>query len=184
MPAPFGIAGKAHDFGGGDYLQKIALKKGTYTLVLQWDDSLYSLKQLPGARNDFDIYLTDITGTKLFGLNRKNNWGDPIEVLPFVVQSDVEANIMIVRTWTLDSITPMKFKYVVFRGDMTIKEYQNGESTIIGQANSEGAMSVGAARYTQTPAYTNGAAPVIEPFLLWVVLLCVVLSEKNLISLL
>ena len=70
MPAPFGITGKAHDFGG-DYLQKVALKRGTYTLVLQWDDSVYSGKQLPGARSDFDIYLTDITGTKLFGLNRK-----------------------------------------------------------------------------------------------------------------
>ena len=73
--APSGLTGKVHDFGGGDYLQLLNLKKGSYTLVLQWDDSLYSLKQLPGARNDFDVYLTDVTGTKLFGLNRKNNWG-------------------------------------------------------------------------------------------------------------
>ncbi|MBK6840294.1 MAG: hypothetical protein IPG90_20015 [Bacteroidetes bacterium] len=65
------------------------------------------MKQLPGARNDYDVYLTDITGTKLFGLNRKNNWGDPIEVLPFTVKSNVDANIMIVRSWTQDSVTPM-----------------------------------------------------------------------------
>ena len=68
--------------------------------------------------------------------------GDPIEVLPFVVKADVEANIMIVRTWAQDTVTPMKFKYVVFRGDIDIKEYQNGNSTIIGQANAAGAMSV------------------------------------------
>ncbi|HRH66867.1 MAG TPA: hypothetical protein PLU53_11260, partial [Bacteroidia bacterium] len=164
IAAPAGIAGKVHDFGGGDYLQKIGLKAGSYTLVLQWDDSIYSLKQLPGARHDFDVYLTDITGTKLFGLNRKNNWGDPIEVLPFTVKSNVEANIVIARTWTQDSVTPIKIKYVVYRGDMVIKEYPGGGSTIIGQANAEGAMTVGAARYTKTPVFNNNLPPEIEPY--------------------
>ena len=152
MQGPASIPGMVHDFGGGDYLQAISLKRGTYTLVMQWDDSLYSLGQLPGARNNFDIYLTDLTGTKLFGLNRQNNWGDPIEVLPFTVTADVLANIVITRTWTDDPMgPPMKIKYIIFRGDATILEHQAGSSTIIGQANCDGAMSVGAVRYTKTP---------------------------------
>ncbi|HPD55108.1 MAG TPA: S8 family serine peptidase, partial [Bacteroidia bacterium] len=111
----------------------------------------------------FDIYLTDLTGTKLFGLNRQNNWGDPIEVLPFTVTADVLANIVITRTWTDDPLgPPMKIKYIIFRGDATILEHQAGSSTIIGQANCDGAMSVGAVRYTKTPAF--GQVPEPESF--------------------
>ena len=31
--------------------------------------------------------------------------------------------------------------------------FQHGTSTIVGQANAQGAMAVAAVRYTQTPAY-------------------------------
>ena len=89
VPAPTGFSGLAHDFGGGDIYQNISLPAGTYTIVLQWDDSVYSLNPASGgARNDLDFYLTDNSGNILFGFNRNNIGGDPVEVMPFTVTSN------------------------------------------------------------------------------------------------
>src|SRR5207247_2311612 len=68
-------------------------------------------------------------------------------------------------TWSADVVPPpIKLKYVVFRGDMTIDEYQSGATTITGQANAEGAMTVGAVRYTKTPMFNGNHTPVVEPY--------------------
>jgi hypothetical protein len=74
----------AHNFGGGDVLQNISLQPGSYTMVLQWDDFIYSNGQATGARNDLDIYLINDNGSVLLGTNRNNIGGDPIEVLPLM----------------------------------------------------------------------------------------------------
>ena len=149
-PAPTGILGQAHNFGGGDIFQNDSLKAGVYTIVLQWEDAFYSLGQ-GGAKNDFDIYLTDGNGNILFGMNRYNLGGDPVEVLSFIVKANTRTNIMIVRA---AGTTPnVRLKYIVYRGDLTFNEYATGGSTIVGQANAAGAMAVAAARYTQTPSY-------------------------------
>ena len=59
--------------------------------------------------------------------------------------------------------TTVKFKYIIMRSEgAQITEYNTtGTSTIVGQANAAGAITVGAARYTQTPAY-NVTPPLIE----------------------
>ncbi len=55
----------AHNFGAGDILQKVKLAKGSYTIVLQWDDDFYSAggTNNNGAVNDLDIYLTKNDGS-------------------------------------------------------------------------------------------------------------------------
>ena len=68
-----GITGQAHNFGGGDIFQNDSLQAGSYTIVLQWEDSIYSLGQ-GGALNDLDIYLTNDDGSILYGINRPNHW--------------------------------------------------------------------------------------------------------------
>ena len=151
-PPPAPLAGSAHDFNGaGDIYQRISLVPGTYTIVLQWQDSIYSLGQTStGTTNDLDIFLTDDNGKTLFGFNRNNIGGDPLEVLPFTVTQNATTNVLIVRS---SGLTNVRFKYVVFRGDLTIMEHPNGNSTIVGQANAAGAMAVGAVLYSNTPAY-------------------------------
>jgi hypothetical protein len=57
----------------------------------------------------------------------------------------------------------LRFKYVVFRGDLKINEFNSGSATIVGQGNSPEAITVGAARYTKTPAY-GATPPVLESF--------------------
>ncbi len=151
----------AHDFGGGNIYQSISLLPGTYTIVLQWDDSIYSLGQIPGALNDLDIYLADRNGNPLFGMNKMSLGGDPYEVLPFTVLAPCSANVVITRAAGTGSVN---FKYVVFRGATTITEFGNTNvSTVVGQANAKGAMAVGAARYTNTPAF-GVSPPVLESY--------------------
>ncbi len=159
MNAPAGFSGKAHDFGGGDPFQSVSLVPGLYTIVLQWDDLIYSLGELPGALNDYDIFIVDQSGNKLFGFNKVNTGEDPIEILQFFVLGNVSANIIITRT---DQSQDVRFKYVVFRGNLTINEHNTGTSTIVGHADAEGAMTVGAVLYSNTLPY--GQIPSIASF--------------------
>ncbi|MEP7143520.1 MAG: MBG domain-containing protein [Ferruginibacter sp.] len=157
VPAPGGIRGTAHNFrgsAGNDVFQSVNLSPGNYVIVLQWLDDIYSLGQTSsgGTKNDLDIYLTPNTdGTALFGFNRNNTNGDPIEILPFAITSPVQTNILITNNTT--SSNPARFKYVVFKGDIKINEYQSGSSTIVGQANSAGAIAVGAVSYKKVFPY-------------------------------
>ncbi|HET9430717.1 MAG TPA: hypothetical protein VFO70_06050, partial [Chitinophagaceae bacterium] len=159
---PYSIAGEAHDYGGGDLFQHISLLPGNYLLVMQWEDSIYSMGQTTtGTQNDLDIYLTYDNGKTLFGFNRNNILGDPLEVLPFTVTDTAETNIMVVRA--SGSSPLVSFKYVIFRGDITFMEFETGTSTIVGQANANGAMTLGAVRYTRTPEYGVNP-PLLETF--------------------
>ncbi len=153
VAAPAGLVGQAHNFRSGfgtgtDILQGITLYEGEYTLVMQWDDGT------PGTTtsSDFDIYLANTNGSTLFGFNRMNVGGDPLEVLPFVVTADsVQSNIVIVRESGTAAAT---LKYIVYRGTVKINEYGGlTSSTITGQANAAGAIAVGAVLYTNTPEY-------------------------------
>ncbi len=161
-PAPTGITGEANNFAadesGIDIFQNVTLYQGQYTLVLQWDDGT------PGTttNSDFDIYLTNENGITLFGFNRVNTDGFPIEVLPFTVAADsTQSNIMIIRN---SGFGATKLKYIVYRGDLVVNEYDSpGASTITGQANASGAMAVGAVLFSNTPEY-SGSAPTIASF--------------------
>lgn len=159
-PAPAGFTGEAHDFGGGDVMQSVTLKAGVYSIVMQWEDSIYSLGQLSGAASDLDIYLLDKDGNLLFGFNRDNNGEDPIELLPFVVKGTIDANILVLRR---SGNTPVRFKYIVFRGDLSINEFNQNTGTCVGQANAEGAMSVASVLYTNTPYYGQ-PSPTVSSF--------------------
>ena len=153
VAAPSGLTGFAHNFGGGDIYQNISLKPGSYTIVLQWADEIYSLGgSSTGTVNDFDIYLPDYEGKPLFGFNRNNIGGDPIEILSFRSTENTNTNILINRASGSGNVN---LKYIIFRGEATINEYNIGTSTIVGQANALGAMAVGAVLYTNTPAF-NG----------------------------
>ncbi|MEO7446248.1 MAG: MBG domain-containing protein [Ferruginibacter sp.] len=154
--APAGLGAAAHNFGGGDRFQSVTLPPGDYTIVLQWLDDFYSLGQTAtgGTKYDLDLYLTPNTdGTALFGFNRNNVNGDPLEILPFTVTSTVNVNVLI--TNNTPGGNPARFKYVIFRGGAVINEYSTGTSTIVGQANALGAITVGAARFDKAPPFAG-----------------------------
>ena len=154
-PAPGDLTGYAHDFGGGDIYQSINLAAGNYLIVLQWQDSIYSIGQTSGTNYDLDLFLTDDAGNTLFGFNRVNTGGDPVEIMAFTAKEAAPSNILIVS----DANVNVPFKLIVFRGNLTFNEHQTGTSTIAGHPNAEGAIAVGAAFFGNTPAY--GVDPAI-----------------------
>jgi hypothetical protein len=148
---PTGLSGMAHNFAGNDgydIFQSISVVEGNYLLVLQWDDG----SGIGSTSTDLDIYLTNNVGQALFGFNRVNTGGDPIEVLPFTVgPGGSQANLVIMKA---EGAADVRFKYIVFRGQLSMDEYADtGNSTIVGQANAEGAIAVGAVLYSNTPEY-------------------------------
>ena len=144
VQGPAGLTGAFHDFGTGDIYQKISLAEGNYVIVMQWADA-------SNALNDYDVYLANDNGTTLFGFNRNNTGTVPIEILPFTVKpGGASTNILITRA---SGTQNLQVKYVVFRGDLAILEYNTGTSTIVGQANALGAITVGAVLYSNTPYY-------------------------------
>src|SRR5258706_1108427 len=161
--APGSIIGTAHDFGGGYLIQNTSLVPGSYLLVLQWEDAAYSIAPLPqGTQNDLDIYLTYDNGITLFGFNTNNINRDPFEMLSFTVPQPTSTNILVTRE--TGTGTNVRFKYVVFKASpapaysntsfdnmFVINEFNTGNSTIVGQANSAGAMTCGAVLYRNTP---------------------------------
>lgn len=145
---PTGVTGQAHNFGSSIY-QKLTLVPGTYTIVLQWEDDVYSLRGNTGTQTDLDIYLANNDGSTLFGFNRFNIGGDPIEVLPFTVNENTVTNLLITKS----AGSNVKFKYIIFRGEASIEQISGSEKgTIVGQANAAGAITVGAVLYTNTPS--------------------------------
>ena len=102
--------------------------------------------------------MVDNFGSTLFGFNSNNLGADPLEVFPFTVTKATTANLLIAKAAGPD----VHFKYIVFRGNLTINGY-TGSSTLVGQANSAGAIAVGAALYVNTPPY-NVNPPTISSF--------------------
>jgi hypothetical protein len=145
--------GQIHQYGptNADIYQSINLKPGSYTIVLQWSDEFHSLGSTAGVQTDMDLYLVGTNGFTLFGFNRSNLLGDPFEVCPFTVDQETNARIMVVRA---SGTTNVRFKYIIFRGDGTLLDYPTGTSTLVGHANSNGAIAVGAMLYKNIPGVT------------------------------
>ncbi len=145
--------GKIHQFGSDStkIYQTVNLKPGSYTIVLQWSDEFHSLGSAAGVESDMDLYLVGATGFTLFGFNRSNLFGDPFEVCPFTVTEETNAKLMVVRAAGTGSV---RFKYIIFRGNATMMDYQTGRSSVVGHANADSAIAVGAMLYANIPAYT------------------------------
>ncbi|HTE27493.1 MBG domain-containing protein [Flavitalea sp.] len=145
--------GQIHRFGANaaDLYQTINLKPGSYTIALQWSDEFKSLGSTNGVQTDLDLYLVSANGFQLFGFNRSNLFGDPFEICAFTVKDTTNAKLMIVRAAGTSNV---RFKYVIFRGEPTILDYKTGTSTVVGHANSDSAISVGAMLYGNVPPFT------------------------------
>ena len=159
------ITARAHDFGNGVVLQRILIVPGgEFFTSFQWSDPFFSVSGGAGARTDMDIlvYYRGVLRPDLSGLDA-NIGGDPVEVIDLVNNSNVpiEVEIALVKDAGPD---PSLIKWVNFGGG-TATQFATRSSTVIGHANAEGAIAVGAARYTLTPAFsTTLTAPVIEGF--------------------
>jgi hypothetical protein len=148
-----------HDFdpsSGTDTLQQVTIPARTQVIfVLQWDQPYFSVSGSPGSASDLDMILYSAQGVGLAGGLDNNLGGDPVEVFAYANNAGVAKTFQLGITLEAGP-APGKLKYVYF-GDMTINQYATNSGTVYGHPLATGAMAVGAARYSHTPAF--GVSP-------------------------
>ncbi len=151
----------SHDFDPGsgvDVLQKVTIPVGsTVTFVLQWDEPFASVSGPPGSASDVDMLLYSQSGKLLAGGIAYNVGGDPIEI--FTYRNPGPSTSFQIGLELSSGPAPDRVKYVYY-GNMTINDFPTQSATIYGHANAAGAMAVGAARYSKTPAF--GVSPPVR----------------------
>jgi Subtilase family/Bacterial TSP3 repeat len=174
--APFSNSGAAghfsgsvrHDFdssGATDTLQQITVAgNSSAVIVLQWQDCYASISGTPGAASDLDLIVYDNNGGYLSGSSSfTNNLGnDPVEIASINNTGNANPKTYQLGIEHYAGEFPALVKLIYF-GNVTIDEYNTHSSTIYGHPNAAGGLAVGAARYSQTPAYGT-SPPLLEPF--------------------
>ncbi|MDA1054817.1 MAG: S8 family serine peptidase [Planctomycetota bacterium] len=166
--APQFTGGTAHvfDAASGDDLQGFTLDAGqSITLSYQWDQPFASVTGGVGAATDMDIFVLHESGEIVAGSVDFNTNADPLEVLDLTNTSgSTQAyNLLIVKHSGPD---PNRLKYInITNGSpgMGDLEYDTGSSTLYGHANTDGALAVGAASWSDTPEF-GVSPPVLRTF--------------------
>ncbi len=162
-------SGDAHDFDPGagvDVFQSVTIPVGaTARISFQWDQPFFSVSGAPGSANDLDIYLTDEPPTTvLMSSAGRNAGGDPLEIFNFTNLGPATTFNLVIEKYTpAGGSDPDLIKYIDFGGVITVNEYATDSSTVVGHANAEGAVAVGAALYYNTPEFSADPA-VLEAF--------------------
>lgn len=156
---------KRHDFDSGagtDSLMEVSIPGNTQVVfVLQWDDPFYSASGAPGADTDMDIILYPASGSAVAGATVNNIGGDAVDIFSYTNNSSSAVTYQIAIDHT-GGPEPGRVKFVYF-GSMTINEYHTYSGTAYGHNMAEGARSVGAARYSLTPAF-GVTPPTLESY--------------------
>ncbi len=169
--APFGPDfGTAHNFSGPGatprFFQPIFIPPGgSMVTSFQWDQSSFTASGV-GSSSDFDIYLLDTAGNVVAGSASDNiASGDPMEVFTFF--NSTQSNTFFLLILKFAGPDPTLLKYI-FGGDVAFFLTNPPipgilAPTLVGHTKAEGAISVGAAFYLQTPPY-GVDTPVLESF--------------------
>lgn len=160
--------GDAHKFGtdevgADDVKQSITVEAGrTVVIVLQWDDPYSSLDPTsPGPDTDLDIALLNGAGT-VVALSADTNIGsDPYEY--FVFRNGPNAQTFEIVIEKQAGPDPTLMKWVGFQGVASIDEYDTASGTVVGHANAESVLSVGAVNYTDTPRF-GASFPILASY--------------------
>ncbi|MDB5308180.1 MAG: hypothetical protein JWO38_2382 [Gemmataceae bacterium] len=161
----------AHNFdttGGTDLYQTVTLPPGTTTFSFQWADPFFSVSGAPGAATELDVAVFDTAGnfTNVGGFTRTTG-ADPVQV--FSVTNPNAAPMQVkIAIGKVSGPDPALMKYVAFvpiagETGFSIDTHATNSGTIFGHANTTGAVAVGAALYSETPAFGQ-SPPLLEPY--------------------
>lgn len=153
---------KAHKFNAQQFFQPLLVPAGGYLFdIMQWSDPYDG-----DVKSDLDMLLVDSNGNILTG-STDNNFvtREPLEGI-FYSNDTGQDQLVFLFIGLYDGPPPRLLKYLSYGYELFINasDYPGlGTSTVVGHSNAEGANSVGAARYSQTPAY-GVSPPGIEYF--------------------
>ena len=169
----FSVTGTLQDFDPGagvDTTQSLTFQAdASFTSGFQWDKPFSSVSAgSGGAIEDYDILLTDNTGTIITNLSASSSTigGDPVEIFQTANNgaNAVQANLSIVRTNQGAEATDNFIKYVLYRSSgVAVNEFDTQSSTAVGHSNSRDAVSVSAAFFGQTTEFDTNP-PQLESF--------------------
>ena len=168
------ITDTLHDFdpgGGVDVWQQITVPVGTTTIALQWDDPFITASPTStGATRDYNLWIRDPAAPNtLLAASFSSLLGrDPSEFTAYNNTTGANQVIEIAIGWngSVQGVNDAgRLKYVLFSpgAGATIDEFATNSATSYGHANTEGAISVGAAFFLDTPEF-GAAQPVLENF--------------------
>jgi hypothetical protein len=153
--------GTAHNFSNpwetARYTQPIFIPTGgRFVCSFQWDDSFFSASGVP-AQTDMDIYLLNSVGQVVAGGASDNlASGDPVEVFAYTNPSASSQTFFIVIL-KYAGPDPTRLKYVNFGSGQFFLTTPSIpgilSSTLVGHANADGAIAVGASAYFNTPEF-------------------------------
>lgn len=159
----------AHDFNPGsnvDIYQRINVPEGIgFNLLLQWDSPAYSISGEPGTQTDLDIFIFNESHTKILASSTFGNTGrDPVELINFFNPEGSGSSNFDLMITKSSGESPGIFKYIILNSiEGIITEYQTESSAIFGHANSDSALTVGAANYLDTPEF-GVSPPLLQSF--------------------
>ncbi len=153
--------GTAHNFSNpwetARYAQPIFIPTGGQFLCsFQWDNSFFSASGVP-AQTDMDIYLLNPAG-QIIAAGASDNLasGDPVEVFAYTNSSTTNQTFYLVIL-NYAGPNPTRLKYINFGSGsfyLTTPSIPGIlSSTLVGHANAEGAIAVGASAFFNTPEF-------------------------------
>lgn len=152
-----------------DTMQKITVPDGGVAqIILQWD-SPFASAGFFGSSSDLAIYFMGADGTTVIQKQDISNvGGDAIEIITFENDGshDLDGEAGVDETFniaiSLKKGNVSQFKYL-YRGTITINEYNTRGSTVWGHSNAQDVIAVAAAPYFATPEFGSDST-VLESF--------------------
>ncbi len=166
--------GQTHDFDpstGISNLQALSMPVGTgFTMTFQWNQPFASLGGA-GASSDVDIFVIGVDGQTVVAAGVDSNvGGDAVEVFSFNNTGlfDLDGDLAADTTFFIliehfSGPKPDEIKYSYSGSGISIVGFPSDSGTSFGHSAAVGAVSVGAAGYSSTPAFGT-SPPVRESF--------------------
>ncbi|MDH3482224.1 MAG: S8 family serine peptidase, partial [Gammaproteobacteria bacterium] len=165
--------GKLHDFDPGPgtvTAQPLTVPVGTtLTLALQWNQPFFVVSGAPGAATDVDVFLMASDGSTILTRSDRSNIGnDASEALEFTNDGSLPQGtdtrfFLVIEKFRGPDPDLIKYMYADRGGGVTIDQFDTQSGTSYGHSAAAGAMSTGAAAYSETPAFGTDP-PLLEPF--------------------
>jgi hypothetical protein len=140
----------------GHFLPVTIAAGATMTVTLHWDQPSNSVSPGHSPTNDLDLGLYQADGTTLIATSlAANPGGNPFEAIQVVNHGAIAATANI-AVGLFSGTAPASMKIVAYGGTLGASTLNTNDGTVVGHAAATGSISVGAARYSQTPE--NGVA--------------------------
>ena len=161
-----------HDFDptdGVNFFQTLELAPGgSVTFAFQWDQPSPFFTDGPDAvdrrlQTDMDIFLFDTATNELVFQSTDTNVDASVEIIGWTNTSDEPLlfDLALVKSSGPD---PLRLKWINFGSTFTNVDFATNSSTVVGHANAEKALAVGAAPFFRVKGFKGRDSTQVEGF--------------------